>query len=43
MKGPIMANSMDRKDFVYCAYVVRNGKKVYPRKAKVFRFPKKKR
>lgn len=25
--------------FVFCKYVVRNGKTIYPKKAKVFRIP----
>lgn len=26
-------------DFVYCPYIVKNGKVIYPKKAKVFKIP----
>ena len=33
------AKSRKKADgYIYCAYVVRNGKYVYPKKAKCFRF-----
>jgi hypothetical protein len=25
--------------YIFCAYIVRNGKRIYPKKAKVFRIP----
>ena len=25
--------------YVYCRYITRNGKKIYPKNGKVFRFP----
>lgn len=34
-------NKRESSDYVFCAYIVRNGKVIYPRKAKVFRFRKK--
>lgn len=30
-------------ELVFCKYIVRNGKRIYPRKGKVFCFPAKKR
>lgn len=29
-------------DYIYVKYVTRNGRKIYPKRAKVFRFPRKK-
>lgn len=37
-----MANSVLKQEVsgrvVYCAYIIRNGRRIYPRRAKVFRF-----
>ena len=35
-------NPHDDKEYVFCRYVIRNGKRYYPKNAKFFRFPKKK-
>jgi len=29
----------DTEEYIFCKYVVRNGKVIYPKKAKVFRIP----
>lgn len=28
-------------DYIYVKYVTRNGRKIYPKRAKAFRFPRK--
>ncbi len=33
-----MAKSNTNGHWVYCKYVVKNGKRIYPKNAKVFRF-----
>ncbi len=33
------ANSNDSEQYIYCKYIIRNGKKVYPKNAKVFKIP----
>ena len=29
----------EEQEYVYCAYIVRNGQVIYPKRAKYFRFP----
>lgn len=29
----------DEQEYVYCTYIVRNGKVIYPKRSKYFRFP----
>lgn len=30
-------------EYIYCPYIIRNGKKIFPKKSKVFRFPRTKK
>ena len=30
-------------EYIYSPYIIRNGKKIFPKKSKVFRFPKTKK
>jgi len=32
----------DDQEYVFCRYIKKNGKIIYPKKAKFFKFPKKK-
>ena len=32
----------DDQEYVYCRYIKKNGKIIYPKNAKLFKFPKKK-
>lgn len=32
--------STSNQEYIFCRYVVRNGKKIYPKRSKFFRFPK---
>lgn len=35
-------NKGDDMEYIYCRFIRRNGKIIYPKNAKFFRFPKKK-
>ena len=32
-------NTNDSKQYIYCAYIIKNGKRIYPKNAKVFKIP----
>ena len=35
----IATNNSGDGQYIYCKYIVKNGKRIYPKKSKVFRIP----
>lgn len=33
-----MNESKSEKRYIYCKYIIKNGKRIYPKRARVFRF-----
>ena len=32
--------SRSNQEYIFCRYIVRNGKRIYPKRSRFFRFPK---